>query len=234
MTAITASRVSARRSREPARRRRSPSWRERRRRGGSRPSSAGAGSSTRALRSRRRARTRSPGSACPRVQANPLALAARAYASGRSTRSWPPTRGQTRPVVATASSSGSGRWACYGRAPYAMTHAAPEISVVIPCLNEEEAVGAVVDQALEGIRRSGRSGEVIVVDNALDRPLRRDRRRARRDRRARGAARLRQRVPRGARGRAGRVHRDGRRRRDLPDARTSRRSSSASPPATTS
>jgi hypothetical protein len=43
--------------------------------------------------------------------------------------------------------------------------AAPEISVVIPCLNEEEAVGTVVDQALEGIRRSGRSGEVVVVDN---------------------------------------------------------------------
>ena len=43
---------------------------------------------------------------------------------------------------------------------------APEISVVIPCLNEEEAVGAVVDQAWEGIERSGRPGEVIVVDNA--------------------------------------------------------------------
>ena len=43
---------------------------------------------------------------------------------------------------------------------------APEISVVIPCLDEEAAVGAVVDQAWEGIRRSGRSGEVIVVDNA--------------------------------------------------------------------
>jgi hypothetical protein len=43
---------------------------------------------------------------------------------------------------------------------------APEISVVIPCLNEEEAVGAVVDQAWEGIERSGRTGEVIVVDNA--------------------------------------------------------------------
>ena len=41
-----------------------------------------------------------------------------------------------------------------------------EISVVIPCLNEEDAVGAVVDQSLEGIRRSGRPGEVIVVDNA--------------------------------------------------------------------
>jgi Glycosyl transferase family 2 len=42
----------------------------------------------------------------------------------------------------------------------------PQISVVIPCLDEEEAVGRVVEQALEGIRRSGRSGEVIVVDNA--------------------------------------------------------------------
>ena len=41
----------------------------------------------------------------------------------------------------------------------------PQISVIIPCLNEEAAVGKVVDQALEGIRRSGRDGEVIVVDN---------------------------------------------------------------------
>ena len=39
----------------------------------------------------------------------------------------------------------------------------PQISVVIPCLDEEAAVGAVVDQAWEGIERSGRSGEVIVV-----------------------------------------------------------------------
>jgi glycosyltransferase involved in cell wall biosynthesis len=42
----------------------------------------------------------------------------------------------------------------------------PEISVVIPCLNEEDAVGSVVDQAWEGIEASGRPGEVIVVDNA--------------------------------------------------------------------
>jgi glycosyltransferase involved in cell wall biosynthesis len=41
----------------------------------------------------------------------------------------------------------------------------PEVSVVIPCLNEEDAVGATVDQAWEGIRASGRRGEVIVVDN---------------------------------------------------------------------
>ncbi len=42
---------------------------------------------------------------------------------------------------------------------------APEISVVIPCLDEEDAVGVVVDGAWDGIERSGRTGEVIVVDN---------------------------------------------------------------------
>jgi glycosyltransferase involved in cell wall biosynthesis len=42
---------------------------------------------------------------------------------------------------------------------------APQISVVIPCLDEETAVGTVVEQAWEGITRSGRTGEVIVVDN---------------------------------------------------------------------
>jgi glycosyltransferase involved in cell wall biosynthesis len=41
----------------------------------------------------------------------------------------------------------------------------PQISVVIPCLDEEAAVGGVVDQAWLGIERSGLSGEVIVVDN---------------------------------------------------------------------
>ena len=44
-------------------------------------------------------------------------------------------------------------------------HARPQITVIIPCLNEEAAVGRVVDQAFEGIRRSGRTGEVLVVDN---------------------------------------------------------------------
>jgi len=42
---------------------------------------------------------------------------------------------------------------------------APQISVVIPCLDEEAAVGMVVEQAWVGIEESGRSGEVIVVDN---------------------------------------------------------------------
>ena len=41
----------------------------------------------------------------------------------------------------------------------------PQVSVIVPCLDEEAAVGKVVDQAFAGIRVSGRTGEVIVVDN---------------------------------------------------------------------
>ena len=40
-----------------------------------------------------------------------------------------------------------------------------DISVVMPCLNEAESVGICVQKALEGIRRTGLSGEVIVSDN---------------------------------------------------------------------
>src|SRR5881628_1580269 len=72
--------------------------------------------------------------------------------------------------VARGPCSGSARRSRLARAPGARRHtlavpAAPEISVVIPCLDEEAAVGMVVEQAWEGIERSGRSGEVIVVDN---------------------------------------------------------------------
>jgi len=40
-----------------------------------------------------------------------------------------------------------------------------KISVVLPCLDEEQAVGAVVDEARDAIEELGGSGEVIVVDN---------------------------------------------------------------------
>lgn len=40
-----------------------------------------------------------------------------------------------------------------------------DLSVVMPCLDEEESVGRCVTKALEGIRRTGLSGEVVVVDN---------------------------------------------------------------------
>jgi glycosyltransferase involved in cell wall biosynthesis len=39
------------------------------------------------------------------------------------------------------------------------------ISVVLPCLNEEQAVGQVVDEAWQGIDSVGGDGEVVVVDN---------------------------------------------------------------------
>jgi glycosyltransferase involved in cell wall biosynthesis len=40
-----------------------------------------------------------------------------------------------------------------------------KVSVVLPCLDEEEAVGAVVDEARSALQELGGSGEVIVVDN---------------------------------------------------------------------
>lgn len=39
------------------------------------------------------------------------------------------------------------------------------VSVVMPCLDEEETIGACVTKALEGIRLSGLPGEVVVSDN---------------------------------------------------------------------
>lgn len=41
----------------------------------------------------------------------------------------------------------------------------PLISVVMPCLNEQDSVGTCVAKAWEGIRRSGLTGEVVVCDN---------------------------------------------------------------------
>jgi glycosyltransferase involved in cell wall biosynthesis len=40
-----------------------------------------------------------------------------------------------------------------------------DISVVMPCLNEEAAVAATVAEAFAGIRSTGLAGEVVVVDN---------------------------------------------------------------------
>lgn len=42
---------------------------------------------------------------------------------------------------------------------------APDISVVMPCLNESRSVGLCVEKAWAGIRASGLRGEVIVADN---------------------------------------------------------------------
>ena len=110
----------------------------------------------------------------------------------------------------------------------------PEISVVVPCLNEEDAVGDVVDAAWAGIRETGRPGEVIVVDNASE-----DRSAEvaaehgatviREDRRGYGSAYL-----KGLGDRPWRVRRHGGRRRHLPGRRTGARSSNGSTQETTS
>jgi hypothetical protein len=44
----------------------------------------------------------------------------------------------------------------------------PEVSVVIPCLNEEAAIARVIGDALAGLKRAGIVGEVLVVDNASE------------------------------------------------------------------
>lgn len=46
--------------------------------------------------------------------------------------------------------------------------AQPVVSIVMPCLNEEETIGACVEKALEGIARTGLPGEVIVSDNGSE------------------------------------------------------------------
>ncbi len=45
------------------------------------------------------------------------------------------------------------------------SQAAPDISVVMPCLNEAGSVGTCIENALEGIRRTGLTGEVVISDN---------------------------------------------------------------------
>jgi glycosyltransferase involved in cell wall biosynthesis len=44
----------------------------------------------------------------------------------------------------------------------------PEVSVVIPCLNEEAAIAGVVQEAFAGLEQAGVTGEVLVVDNASE------------------------------------------------------------------
>lgn len=47
--------------------------------------------------------------------------------------------------------------------------ASPLVSIVVPCLNEELCIGEFVDWCLEGLRRAGVSGEVLIIDSSTDR-----------------------------------------------------------------
>ena len=42
----------------------------------------------------------------------------------------------------------------------------PEVTVILPCRNEETTVGACIDEAREVLKRMRRNGEILVVDNA--------------------------------------------------------------------
>jgi glycosyltransferase involved in cell wall biosynthesis len=46
--------------------------------------------------------------------------------------------------------------------------ASPEVSIVIPCLNEAEGIAHVVAEARDALRAAGLNGEIIVVDNASE------------------------------------------------------------------
>ncbi len=45
---------------------------------------------------------------------------------------------------------------------------APDGTVLIPCLNEEESVAGVVRQTFAGLAQAGLRGDVIVVDNGSE------------------------------------------------------------------
>jgi glycosyltransferase involved in cell wall biosynthesis len=46
-----------------------------------------------------------------------------------------------------------------------LARAIPEVSVVIPCLNEEKSIGGCVEKAMAAFAAAGLSGEVVVSDN---------------------------------------------------------------------
>src|SRR5436305_1848989 len=52
-----------------------------------------------------------------------------------------------------------------GAATAARTDATPEVSVVMPCLNEADTLAVCVGKALRALAGAGISGEVIIADN---------------------------------------------------------------------
>lgn len=77
----------------------------------------------------------------------------------------PSSRATTKPHAPSAVDASTSVPRQRAKAPETPQPVTLEVSVVLPCLNEEETVAAVVDEALTGLRKSGLTGEVIVVDN---------------------------------------------------------------------
>jgi len=47
-------------------------------------------------------------------------------------------------------------------------HDSPEISILVPALNEEITIGEFIDWCLLGLKKAGVSGEIIIVDSSTD------------------------------------------------------------------
>ena len=43
------------------------------------------------------------------------------------------------------------------------------ISIVVPCLNEEQCIGEFVDWCREGLKKAGRAGQILIIDSSTDR-----------------------------------------------------------------
>jgi len=52
-----------------------------------------------------------------------------------------------------------------GAEPESMSSEQPEVSVVIPCLNEANSIAVCIDKAMAAFRTAGIRGEVVVADN---------------------------------------------------------------------
>jgi glycosyltransferase involved in cell wall biosynthesis len=50
-----------------------------------------------------------------------------------------------------------------------LTQVAPEVSIVVPCLDEELTIGEFVDWCHEGLAAAGVTGEILIIDSSSDR-----------------------------------------------------------------
>ena len=72
----------------------------------------------------------------------------------------PPRAGSYDPAVQATDTSAETR-----RTPVGGSNEGPELSVVMPCLNEAQTIGTCIRKALDSFERIGIAGEVVVADN---------------------------------------------------------------------